>query len=81
MKGEGYFEVTKDVEKHFIVSTVHRSQVEVLGTSFKMCIRDRYQAFGHHFDFIAIPIIKKRLRMDTSKVILNEARPKLTRCV
>ena len=38
-----------------------------------------YQAFGHHFDFIAIPIIKKRLRMDTSKVILDEARPKLTR--
>lgn len=37
-----------------------------------------YQAFGHHFDFIAIPIIKKRLRMDTSKVILNEARPSLT---
>lgn len=37
-----------------------------------------YQAFGHHFDFIAIPIIKKRLRMDTSKVILNEARPQLT---
>ena len=38
-----------------------------------------YQVFGHHFDFIAIPIIKKRLRMDTSKVILDEARPKLTR--
>ena len=38
-----------------------------------------YQAFGHHFDFIAIPIIKKRLRMDTSKVILDEARPQLTR--
>lgn len=37
-----------------------------------------YQTFGHHFDFIAIPIIKKRLRMDTSKVILDEARPKLT---
>ncbi len=37
-----------------------------------------YQLFGHHFDFIAIPIIKKRLRMDTSKVILDEARPKLT---
>lgn len=37
-----------------------------------------YQSFGHHFDFIAIPIIKKRLRMDTSKVILDEARPKLT---
>ena len=38
-----------------------------------------YQVFGHHFDFIAIPIIKKRLRMDTSKVILDEARPKLTK--
>ena len=38
-----------------------------------------YQAFGHHFDFIAIPIIKKRLRMDTSKVIINEERPKLTK--
>lgn len=37
-----------------------------------------YEAFGHHFDFIAIPIIKKRLRMDTSKVIIDEARPKLT---
>lgn len=37
-----------------------------------------YQLFGHHFDFIAIPIIKKRLRMDTSKVIIDEARPKLT---
>lgn len=37
-----------------------------------------YQAFGHHFDFIAIPIIKKRLRMDTSKVIIDEARPNLT---
>lgn len=37
-----------------------------------------YQYFGHHFDFIAIPIIKKRLRMDTAKVILDEARPKLT---
>ena len=37
-----------------------------------------YQAFGYHFDFIAIPIIKKRLRSDTSKVILDEARPQLT---
>lgn len=38
-----------------------------------------YQSFGHHFDFIAIPIIKKRLRMDTSKVIINEERPFLTK--
>lgn len=38
-----------------------------------------YQSFGHHFDFIAIPIIKKRLRMDTSKVIIDEERPHLTK--
>ncbi|MDR0989549.1 MAG: bifunctional proline dehydrogenase/L-glutamate gamma-semialdehyde dehydrogenase [Prevotellaceae bacterium] len=38
-----------------------------------------YQAFGHYFDFVAVPIIKYRLRKDTSKVILDEARPKLTR--
>ena len=37
-----------------------------------------YQAFGYHFDFIAIPIIKKRLRMDTSRVIIDAARPHLT---
>lgn len=37
-----------------------------------------YQNFGYHFDFVAIPIIKKRLRMDTSKVIIDEARPHLT---
>ena len=37
-----------------------------------------YQSFGYHFDFIAIPIIKKRLRMDTSKVIIDAARPHLT---
>ena len=37
-----------------------------------------YQAFGHHFDFIAIPIIKRRLRTDTSKVIIDEERPHLT---
>lgn len=40
---------------------------------------EMYQSFGHHFDFIAIPIIKKRLRMDTSKVIIDEARPHLTK--
>ncbi len=37
-----------------------------------------YRSFGHYFDFIAIPIIKKRLRIDTSKVIIDEARPELT---
>ncbi|MDD3080412.1 MAG: bifunctional proline dehydrogenase/L-glutamate gamma-semialdehyde dehydrogenase [Paludibacter sp.] len=31
-----------------------------------------FTAFGYWFDFIAVPIFKKRLRSDTSKVIINE---------
>ena len=31
-----------------------------------------FTAFGYWFDFIAVPIFKKRLRTDTSKVIINE---------
>lgn len=38
-----------------------------------------YQSFGYLFYPIAIPIIKKRLRMDTSRVILDASRPNLTR--
>ena len=38
-----------------------------------------YQSFGYHFYPIAIPIIKKRLRTDTSRVILDAARPALTK--
>ena len=38
-----------------------------------------YQSFGHYFYPIAIPIIKKRLRMDTSRVIIDAARPHLTK--
>ena len=37
-----------------------------------------YQAFGHHFDFHCHTNHKEAPRMDTSKVILDEARPKLT---
>ena len=37
-----------------------------------------YQSFGHYFYPIAISIIKKRLRMDTSRVIIDAARPNLT---
>lgn len=36
LTGEGYFEVTKDKKKRFIVSTVHQSQIEVYGTSFNV---------------------------------------------
>lgn len=38
-----------------------------------------YYSVGYHFYPIAIPIIKKRLRSDTSRVILNAARPALTK--
>ena len=38
-----------------------------------------YQSFGYYFYPIAIPIIKKRLRMDTSRVIIDAARPHLTK--
>ncbi len=38
-----------------------------------------FVVFGHYFDFIAIPIFKWRLRRETSGVIIDEARPRLTR--
>ncbi len=31
-----------------------------------------FTSFGYWFDFIAVPIFKKRLRSDTAKVIINE---------
>lgn len=36
LRGEGYFEVAKNPEKRFIVSTSHQSQIEVLGTHFNV---------------------------------------------
>lgn len=36
LRGEGYFEVAKNPEKRFIVSTSHQSQIEVLGTRFNV---------------------------------------------
>ncbi|WP_374046820.1 proline dehydrogenase family protein [uncultured Alistipes sp.] len=38
-----------------------------------------YAAFGHYFDFIAIPVIKRRLRKETATVIIDQARPHLTK--
>ncbi len=34
--GEAFFDVTKDVNKRFIISTLHHSQIEVYGTSFNV---------------------------------------------
>ena len=36
LQGEAYFEVAKNPEKKFIVSTFHQSQIEVLGTHFNV---------------------------------------------
>lgn len=36
LQGEAYFEVAKNLEKKFIVSTSHQSQIEVLGTHFNV---------------------------------------------
>jgi len=36
LQGEAYFEVAKNPEKKFIVSTSHHSQIEVLGTHFNV---------------------------------------------
>lgn len=36
LKGEAYFEVSKDPKKRFIVSTPHNTRVEVLGTHFNL---------------------------------------------
>jgi len=37
-----------------------------------------FTAFGYWFDFIAVPIFKRRLRSDTAKVIINEKHSFLT---
>ena len=36
LDGEAYFEVQKDPEKQFIVSTAHQSAIKVLGTKFNV---------------------------------------------
>lgn len=44
LKGEAYFDVAKDKKKKFIVSTAHRSKIEVLGTHFNV------EAYGDDAD-------------------------------
>lgn len=44
---------------------------EFFGTADNYMLK-LFTAFGYWFDFIAVPIFKKRLRSDTSKVIINE---------
>lgn len=45
------------------------------GDSFLL---NAYKWVGYRFDFVAVPIFKKRLRLDTEAVIIHEERPILT---
>lgn len=61
-----------------------KQHIKTYGVPQFLNARDRllfkiYESFGHHFHFVAIPIIKRRLRQDTAHVIIDEARPALTR--
>lgn len=44
LKGEAYFEVSKDPDRRFIVSTPHDTHVEVLGTHFNL---EAYEESNH----------------------------------
>jgi RHH-type transcriptional regulator, proline utilization regulon repressor / proline dehydrogenase / delta 1-pyrroline-5-carboxylate dehydrogenase len=44
---------------------------EFFGASDRLLLK-LFTAFGYQFDFIAMPIFKKRLRSETSKVIIDE---------
>ena len=50
---------------------------QFFGTTDNMLLH-LFTAFGYWFDFISVPIFKKRLRSDTSKVIINEKPSLLT---
>lgn len=47
--------------------------------SFDRATLGLFTSFGYHFDSIAIPMFKDRLRKETNKIIIAEERPTLTR--
>ncbi|MCC8147124.1 MAG: bifunctional proline dehydrogenase/L-glutamate gamma-semialdehyde dehydrogenase [Bacteroidales bacterium] len=47
--------------------------------SFDQLLLKAYMGFGYLFPFIAMPIFKKKLRSETTKIIIAEERPKLTK--
>ncbi|MFR9166433.1 MAG: bifunctional proline dehydrogenase/L-glutamate gamma-semialdehyde dehydrogenase [Dysgonomonas sp.] len=51
---------------------------DFFSSSDKMLLK-MFTDFGYHFDFIAMPIFKDRLRKETDKIIISEERPALTR--
>ncbi len=46
---------------------------------FDRALLRAYKLIGYRFSFIAIPIFKKRVRLDTEAVIIHEERPVLTK--
>ena len=55
LKGEAFFEVQKDSERHFIVSAPDHTQIEVLGTSFNV------EAFEKD-SFISTTLVEGKVR-------------------
>lgn len=50
---------------------------EFFNTSDRLMMK-LFAAVGYHFDFVAMPIFKAKLRQDTASVIIDESRPHLT---
>ena len=60
LQGEAFFEVQKDPEHGFVISTPHETKIEVLGTSFNV------EAFEKD-DFVSTTLIEGKVRFDYMK--------------
>ena len=60
LQGEAFFEVQKDAEHGFVISTPHETKIEVLGTSFNV------EAFEKD-DFVSTTLIEGKVRFDYMK--------------
>lgn len=60
LQGEAFFEVQKDPEHGFVISTPHETKIEVLGTSFNV------EAFEKDA-FVATTLIEGKVRFDYMK--------------
>ena len=63
---------------HRIKILIDRYGVPEFFSPWDSMLLKMYRAVGYHFDFVAIPIIKRRLRRETAGVVIDEARPRLT---
>ncbi len=60
LQGEAFFEVQKDPEHGFVISTPHETKIEVLGTSFNV------EAFEED-DFVSTTLIEGKVRFNYMK--------------